>query len=190
MSFDYFWQPPAYGYDPIKAKKLLAEAGYPNGFPAGDYSCDASYSNIAEAAMNYLEKVGIRSRLRALERAAFFKSYSEKKLTNLVQAASGAFGNTATRLQAFVAAGGTYVYGSYPDIEGLVQEQAAELDRGKREAILHKIQQLVHERAIYAPIWQLAFINGVGPRVAESGLGVIPGHAYSAPYEDLKLVAK
>ena len=40
---------------------------------------------------------------------------------------------------------------------------------------------------MFAPIWQLAFINGVGPRVAESGLGLIAGHAYSAPYEDVKL---
>ena len=36
----------------------------------------------------------------------------------------------------------------------------------------------------------LAFINGVGPRVAESGLGLIPGHAYSAPYEDVTLSGK
>ncbi len=65
--------------------------------------------------------------------------------------------------------GGTYVYGNYPDIDELFQQQAAELDAKKREAILHKIQQLVHERTIYAPIWQLAFINGAGPRVGEVG---------------------
>ena len=189
-NFEYFWQPPPYAYDAAKARKLLAEAGYPNGFDAGEYFCDASYANIAESAMNYLETVGIHAKLRPLERAAFFKSYSEKKLKNLIQAASGAFGNSATRIEAFVAAGGTYVYGSYPDIDGLVGEQAAELDRGKREAALHKIQQLMTERAIYAPIWQLAFINGVGPRVAESGLGLIPGHAYSAPYEDVTLSGK
>jgi peptide/nickel transport system substrate-binding protein len=69
-------------------------------------------------------------------------------------------------------------------------EPAAERDRGKREATLHKIQQLVHDRVLYAPIWQLSFLNGVGPRVAESGLGLIPGHAYSAPYEDIKLTGK
>ncbi len=45
-------------------------------------------------------------------------------------------------------------------------------------------------KVMYAPIWKLAFINGVGPRVEESGLGLIPGHAYSAPYEDLKLKGK
>jgi len=189
-TFDYFWQPPAYPYDPAKARALLTEAGYPNGFAAGDYVCDASYSNVAEAVMNFLETVGIKAKLRPLERAAFYKGYSEKKFANLIQGASGAFGNAATRIQAFVAAGGTYVYGTYPDIEGLVQEQATELDRAKREATLHKIQQLIHERAMFAPIWQLAFINGVGPRVAESGLGLIPGHAYSAPYEDLQLTRK
>ena len=41
-----------------------------------------------------------------------------------------------------------------------------------------------------APIWQLAFINGAGPKVGESGLGLIAGHAYSAPYEDVTLKAK
>ena len=42
---------------------------------------------------------------------------------------------------------------------------------------------------MYAPIWQLAFLNGVGPRVAESGFGLIAGFAYSAPYEDITLKA-
>ena len=59
----------------------------------------------------------------------------------------------------------------------------------KREAILHKIQQMMIERAIFAPIWQLAFINGIGPRVGKSGFGLIPGFPYTAPYEDLTLKA-
>jgi len=185
--FEFFWKPPAAAHDPTKAKRLLAEAGYPNGFDAGDYTCDVAYSNLAEAVQNYLQAVGIRTRLRPLERAAFFSAYGEKKFRNVVQGGSGAFGNAATRLEAFVAAGGTYVYGSHPDIDGLFQEQAAELDAKRREALLHKIQQLVHERAVYAPIWQLAFLNGVGSRIEESGLGGIPGFAYSGPYEDVKL---
>jgi peptide/nickel transport system substrate-binding protein len=82
------------------------------------------------------------------------------------------------------------VYGGYPDLDGLFRDQAAELDRAKREALLHRMQQLVHERAIFAPIWELAFLNGVGPRVEESGLGLVAGYAYSAPCEDLKLKAR
>jgi len=189
-SFEFYWQPPAAGFDPARSRKLLAEAGYPSGFEAGEYYCDASYSNLAEAVLNNLQAVGIRAQLRPLERAAFFSGYAEKKFRNIIQGASGAFGNAATRLEAFVITGGNYVYGSYPDLDGLFREQAAETDPKRREAVLHKIQQLVSERTVYAPIWQLAFLNGVGPRVGESGLGLIPGHAYSAPYEDVTLKEK
>ena len=185
--FDFFWKPPAVVHDPARAKKLMAEAGYPNGFDAGEYFCDVAYANIGESVINDLQSIGIRVKMRPLERAAFFSAYGEKKLKNLIQGASGAFGNAATRLEAFVARGGTYAYGNYPDIDGLFQEQAGDVDLKRREATLHRIQQLVHEKAIYAPIWQLAFLNGVGPRIEHSGLGVIPGFAYSGPYEDVKL---
>jgi peptide/nickel transport system substrate-binding protein len=187
-TFEFFWPPPAPVHSAARARALLAEAGHPNGFDAGELFCDGSYANLAEAVLNNLQAVGIRAKLRPLERAAFFSGYSDKKFKGgLVQASSGAFGNAATRLEAFVVTGGAYVYGTYPDLDGLFGEQAAELDRKRREATLHKIQQLLHERVVYAPIWELAFLNGMGPRVGESGLGLIPGHAYSAPYEDVTL---
>jgi len=190
QTFEFFWQPPPLGHDAARARRLLTEAGYPNGFDAGDYYCDSSYANLGEAVVNYLSAVGIRSKLRPLERAAFIANNRDKKLKNIIQTASGAAGNAATRIDAFVAAGGVFVYGSYPDIEGLVREQAGEVDPKRREATLHRIQQLIHEKAVFAPIWELAFLNGYGPRVAESGLTLIAGHPYSSPYEDVKLKGK
>ena len=189
-SFEFYWQPPAYGYDPAKSKQLLAEAGHPNGFDAGDYFVDAAIANVGEPVVNYLNAVGIRTKLRPIERASFFKGYAEKKYKGLVQGGSGAFGNAATRIEAFVAGGGTYVYGSYGDIDGFFREQATELDPKRREAMLHKIQQLMHEKVIVAPIWLNSGMNGVGPRVEESGIGVVTGYAFSAPYEDVKLKGK
>ncbi len=189
-SFEFAWQPPLWPHDPAKAKKLLAEAGYPNGFNAGEYSVDNAYTSVVEAIVNYFSVVGITAKVRPLERAAFFSQFKDKKLRNLVQSGSGAAGNAATRIEAFVAADGLYSYGSYPDVEGLFREQAAELDPKRREMILHKLQQLMHDKAMFAPIWELGFLNGHGPRVAESGLGLISGHAYSAPYEDVKLTTK
>jgi peptide/nickel transport system substrate-binding protein len=55
---------------------------------------------------------------------------------------------------------------------------------------LRKVQQLIHERALFAPLYDLAFVSGVGARVKESGLGLIAGYAFSAPYEDVKLKAR
>src|SRR5437588_6997027 len=185
--FEYHWQPQEPASDPAQARKLLAEAGHANGFDAGEYTCDSSYANLGEAIVNNLGEVGIRARLRPLERAAFFKGYAEKQFKNLIMGGSGAFGNAATRLEALAVKGGTYAYGSYPDLDELFRQQAAELDQKKRGAILENMQRIAHERTMYAPIWQLAFINGYGPRVGEAGFGLIPGFAYTGPYEDITL---
>ena len=167
--FEFYWAPPPPVLRSGAGEPLLSEAGYPSGFDAGFYTCDASYANLGEAALDNLAQIGIRAKLRPLERAAFLEGYAGKKFRNIIQGASGAFGNVATRMEAFVVKGGAYVYGSYPDIDALYPLQAVEGDHAKRAAILAQMQQLVLDKAIYAPIWQLAFLNGVGPRVAESG---------------------
>jgi peptide/nickel transport system substrate-binding protein len=189
-TFEYYWQPPDAVYDPAKAKKLLADAGHPNGFDAGTMYCDSSYANMAEISIDNLAQIGIKLTLQPIERAGFFAGYSNKKYAKgVIQGASAAFGNAATRMASFVVKGGAFSYGSYPDIDELYPQQADELDPKKRAAILDKMQQLVYEKAMYAPIWQLGFLNGVGPRVGESSFGQIPGFAYTAPFEDITIKA-
>src|SRR5438270_3223159 len=78
-TFDFFWQPPAYPFDPAQAKKLLAEAGYANGFDAGDYYMDITYANVQEIVAGYLQQIGIKAKLKPVERASFWSGYADKK---------------------------------------------------------------------------------------------------------------
>jgi len=190
QNFEFSWPAPLYPFDPKKAKQLLTEAGYPNGFDAGTITADLANASFAEAVVSYFGAVGIRVTIRPLERAAFFKEYADKRLKHIIQSTSAAFGSAATRLDAFVAADGLFTYGTYPDIEGLIREQSTEIDRGKREAILHRVQQLMHEKVMYAPLLELAIPGGYGPRVAESAIGLITHMSSSAPYEELRLKGK
>jgi peptide/nickel transport system substrate-binding protein len=69
----------------------------------------------------------------------------------------------------------------------IVPKKYFEMDRKKREDVLHQIQRILHERVVFAPIWENGFIRAFGPRVEEAGLKLIPAFPYSAPLEDLRL---
>jgi peptide/nickel transport system substrate-binding protein len=183
---DYALQTEPMPYDPEKAKQLLTEAGYPNGFDAGELVPIPPFFVVGEAVVNYLNAVGIRVKMRNMERAAFYAAWKEKKLKGLFIAAAGASGNAATRVEAFIYSKGTYPTGGYDDIDALFLKQAEERDPAKREALLHQIQQLTIDRVMFAPIMDLRGLIGVGPRVAEHQIHATPLHPFPA-YEDIVL---
>ncbi|MGH8059435.1 MAG: ABC transporter substrate-binding protein [Candidatus Entotheonellia bacterium] len=185
--FDFALPVEAYPYNPELTKRLLAEAGYPNGFDAGDANASGVLLTYGEPVVNYLGAVGIKTRVRAMERAAFFSAWHEKKLKGVIIGATGAHGNAATRIAEVVVSGGYYADGGYPDIDALFQQQAKERDREKRGALLHEIQRRIAERVMVAPLMQPAVVHAVGPRVAEPAIGITPLAFYPVPYEEMRL---
>jgi peptide/nickel transport system substrate-binding protein len=183
---EFALQAPVPPYDPQKAKQLLAEAGYPNGIDAGDFVPIPPFFTTAEAAVNYLGAAGIRVKIRPMERAAFYAAWREKKLRGLFMVAAGNSGNAASRVEAFMYSKGSNAYGGYPDLDDLFHQQGRERDYAKREALLHRIQQLTIDRVMFAPIMDYRTLRGVGPRVAEHMLDA--QHLIPFPaYEDVRL---
>jgi peptide/nickel transport system substrate-binding protein len=188
MEFALPLDPPA--FDPKRARQLLTEAGFPNGFDGGELTPNPPYFSMAEAILSNLGAVGIRMRMRTMERAAFLTAWREKKLHGVLLAAQGAGGNAATRIEGMATRGGLYAYGVLPEVEDLFQRQARELDRKKREELLHQIQRLLADRVVFAPIWENAPINAIGPRVEEAAVALVPSYPYTAPFEELRLKEK
>ena len=186
-SFEFALPLPPYPYDPGKAKKLLADAGFPNGFDAGDLHPWPPYFSAGETISNYLAAVGIRTRVRTMERAAFYSALGSKKLKGLCMCVNAVYGNASSRLSETLASEGIYAYGAYPDIEALYRQQQRETDKKKRAAMLTQVQQMVYDRVRWGGIYDYYWPSAIGPRVADPALMLIDPYPWAAPLEEVKL---
>jgi peptide/nickel transport system substrate-binding protein len=183
---EYALQADPLPYDPEKAKKLLAEAGYPSGIDAGDFPAIPGFPTAAQAVVNDLNTAGIRVRLKQMERATFYAEWQAHKFHGLYMTGSGNAGNAASRVEAFIQSKGAYASGGYPDIDELFRQQAVERNTKKREELLHKIQQLTIDRAMFAPVYDFRALNGVGPRITKHTIGDIYLDPFPS-YEDMEI---
>jgi len=89
-----------------------------------------------------------------------------------------------------VVSGGLYTYTSVAEVDGLYDAQANEQNPRTRRVILDKMQQIIHERVLFAPVLEYAYLVSIGPRVEVDNLNVLPQNPYTAPYEELRLRAR
>ena len=121
----------------------------------------------------YLGAIGIKLKVRTMERAPFPAARAAKQLRGLCICGTDRYGNAAVRIEEAVISGGTYAYGGYLELDDLFRQQDVESDVAKREVLLHRIQRIMHERVVVAPLFLYVWPSGIGPRVQEPALWLI-----------------
>ena len=100
--------------------------------------------------------------------------------------AAGNSGNAASRVQSFIYSKGEYAHGGYPDIDDLFLKQAVERDVMKREEMLHTIQKLTREHAMFAPIMDLRALISIGPKITKHTITDVWMSPFPS-YEDMEI---
>ena len=98
-------------YDPARAKQLLAEAGYPNGFDAGDLHPWPPYFSMGEAIGSYLGAVGHQDEDADHGARRLLLGAGQKKIHGLCVCINAVYGNAASRHVGDGAQHGAYAYG-------------------------------------------------------------------------------
>ena len=175
-------------YNPAKAKELLAEAGFPNGFDLDWYVPFVPYFDMAERVLVDLRAVGIRGKLEVLEGPAFRAKVGRGRAgypgnKTIVQNIDPRAGGVAAGIRVYAVCGSPSSFICEPEIEKLWNNYQTSLDAEVRDDMVRKIQRVLVENYLIVPIYLNPFVHAVGPRVLPAGEGF---HRYwdtlNAPY--------
>jgi peptide/nickel transport system substrate-binding protein len=159
-----------YAYNPEKAKKLLAEAGYPNGFdfvinsPSGRYLND---KEMAEAAAGDLRKIGIRANVKTFEWGTYMNTmmYTHSAPPSYILG----WGNTSFdadfTINPLMRTGKILSNVSFPKLDSLIDQGISTMDPKKRKKIYSDAAKVIKEDVPWAWVYQQIDIYGVNERL-------------------------
>jgi peptide/nickel transport system substrate-binding protein len=148
-------------FDPARAKALLAEAGYPNGFAITLDCVNVAWrENVCQAATAMLNQVGIRANLRASTTGQFFPKLSQGTASFIEYGWTPALDpwqSINALFRTFDRAGlGTFNAGRYsnPKLDVLIDNMRVEPDLTRRRAMVATVLRLVSEELPYIPLYR------------------------------------
>lgn len=158
-----------YEYDPEKAKALLAEAGYPDGFevtfwgPNGKYLKD---KEVQEAIGAQLSEIGVTVRHEMPEWAEYWGNYSEGNLDGLMFLGTGnpLIDCDMTMTYRFYSKTAGQFFNS-PELDALIEAEQQEVDPEARQEIFVEIQQYLKDQAAWIYLYDQEDLYGLSERV-------------------------
>ncbi len=174
-------------YNLEKAKQLMAQAGFPDGFEV-EYLPFPPYFDMGERILTDLRAIGIRGKLQSLEGPAFRAKIGQGRKgvpgnRTIVQNIDPRAGGSKSNIGVYAVCGSPASFVCEPQIEALWTKHQASLDLVERERLVKAIQRILLDEYHFVPIYWNPFVHGVGPRVLPEGQGF---HRYwdtlNAPY--------
>jgi len=180
--------------DVEKAKQLMAEAGFANGFEVSQITPLPPYGSWAERVASQLRAaLNVKTQVNSLERGAFYDALAPgpNRLKGFVIQFSGAPGDAAARIRENAVCKGAFSGLCVPDIDQRMAKYDSTTDPKERQAILTEVQNWMLDQMIFVPMVRNVFTVAVGPRVAnpkiEDIVGSIPQYIWVGPWEDLQV---
>jgi peptide/nickel transport system substrate-binding protein len=151
-----------YPYDPAAAKKLLADAGYPNGFELGMDCPNNRYINdekICQAVAAMLAKIGVKINLNAIPRAQYFPKAQRLEVSFCMLGWGGATTDAIFTLQPVLHSrndkgDGDYNWGNYKDeaLDRMIDDAKGDVDMKRRQETINKAMKHFHDNVYMIPL--------------------------------------
>ena len=190
---------PKWEYNLAKAKKLMADAGYPNGFTVDWLTPAPPFYSRGERVISQLQAIGIRTRLQTLERSVFLKrrqgGLKEWPGVNIIFTGARIGASWANWYESEFKCGGMLAADEFcvKDLDAQYEKYLASVKPDERKVLAEQIQREILENYYFVPVFRHAFMNAIGPRIkAAKWQDVFPSAittGYPYPWEDIQLKA-
>jgi ABC-type transport system substrate-binding protein len=179
-----------------RAKQLMQEAGYPDGFQVDWLTPAPAYYSRGERTIAQLQEIGIRAKLQVMERGSFLQKQQGglKEWPGVQVILNGArigaswsnWYESNFRCGGFLAKDRICV----ADLDAKFEQYLKSFDPAERQKLAEDIQRSILENYYFVPVFRHAFVNGIGPRIAaKQWQDIFPTvtTGYPYPWEDIKL---
>ncbi len=174
-----------------KAKQLMADAGFPDGFELDAFTPFPPVFSLAQRIMDSLRDIGIKSTLNTTQRPVFLSMLRDHREgfpgVQIAFSISTGPPDVAAYFRQFTLCEQSSSVTCDDNIDTLMEKYNASLDLEERSGITDELQSYIHDEFIFVPIYINAFAMGLGPRVAGEVTDLTPVHVFTFPYEDIQL---